>query len=95
MAEPFRIIGDDETQTQTSPPPTDKFSQIGIQTLMLGLSALSQRMVVGLSKLFTLLTVGSAFWLWMSLPHPDVYQLIAMGGYAVFVLAANIIVRRA
>ena len=95
MAEPFRIIGDDEPQTPTSPPP-DKLNQIGIEALMLGLSALSQRMVVGLSKLFTLITVASAFALWWAvMPNPTVLQLIGLGMFGLFVLAVNVIVRRA
>jgi len=97
MAEPFRVISDEPaTQTPTDSPPADKFSQIGIQTLMLGLSALSQRMVVAVSRLFTLLTVASAFILWWAvMPNPTVLQLIGLGMFGIFVLAVNVIVRRA
>ena len=92
MAEPFRVISDDDPpQTPTNP---DPLQHLGVQALMLGLKALSQRTLDALSRLFTLLTVGSAFWLWMTMPHPDAYQLAAMGGYAAFVLAINLIVRR-
>lgn len=93
MAEPFRVISDDEIPPQT-PISADPLQKIGFDALMLGLKALSQRTLDALSRLFTLLTVGSAFWLWMTMPHPDVYQLIALGGYALFVLAVNVIVRR-
>jgi hypothetical protein len=63
--------------------------------MLLALTALSQRTVVALSRLFTLATVASAFWLWLLiLPHPDTLQLAGLGMYALFVLAANIIVAK-
>lgn len=65
------------------------------EMLLLGIKALSQRTVVALGNLFTLLTAFSAFWLWYSaLPAPDAYQLISLAFYGVFVLALNWIVRR-
>jgi hypothetical protein len=94
MAEPFRVIGDDDLPPQTPTSP-DPLQRIGFEALMLGLKALSQRTLDALSRLFTLLTVASAFWLWMTMPHPDVFQLVSLGGYAAFVLAVNVIVRRA
>jgi hypothetical protein len=90
MAEPFRVITDDETEPKPS-----RVESVGINALMIGLGALSQRAVIGLSKLFTLLTVASAFMLWWSvLPNPSILQLVGLGLYAVFVLAANIIARK-
>lgn len=88
MAEPFRVIATEET-----PPSNEPVNELGIQALMLGLGALSQRTVVGLSKLFTLATVGSVFWLFMVHPEPNTMQLVEMGLYAAFVLVANFIVR--
>jgi len=93
MAEQFRIVSEDD------PPPTptkaDPLSQIGIQTLMLGLSALSQRTLAALSRLFALITVVSAFVLWWAvMPNPTVLQLVGLGMFGVFVLAINVIVRR-
>ena len=93
MAEPFRIIGPDEPSKPEEK--TSLFADVGVQALMMGLGALSQRTIVALSRLFTLLTVGSAFWLWLSIPDPNTYQLIELAMYATFVLAANFIVRRA
>lgn len=61
--------------------------------IFLALKALSQRALIALESLFTLITVGSAFWLWMSIPEPNVHQLVGLGMYAAFVLAANVIVR--
>ena len=62
--------------------------------LILGLKALSQRALIAVDNLFTLITVCLVFWLWKSIPQPDTYQLISLGVFAVFVLAANVIVRR-
>jgi len=66
----------------------------GMHMLYLGLKALSQRALIALSATFTLLTVASAFWLFLSIHDPNVMQLIEMGLYSAFVLAANLIVRR-
>ncbi len=62
--------------------------------LALALKALSQRAVVALESCFTLITVTLAFWLWMSIPEPTTHQLVSMGIFAAFVLAANVIVRK-
>lgn len=66
----------------------------GFELLRVGLKALSQRTLIALSALFTLLTVGSAFWLFMSIHEPNTMQLIQIGMYAAFVLAINLIVKR-
>jgi len=92
MGEPFRIISDDEK----TPSKTDHaLEAAGIQTLMLGLGALSQRTVVALSRIFVLLATASAFVLWWSvLPNPSILQLTGLGMYGVFVLAASVIARK-
>jgi hypothetical protein len=61
----------------------------------LSLAALSKRAVVALADLFCLLTVGSAWYLWHSIPDPNTYQLIELAMYAVFVTGVNVIIRRA
>lgn len=62
--------------------------------LLLGLKALSQRTLTALADLFTLITVALVFWLWAATPHPDQYQIVSLSIFALFVLAANWIVRR-
>lgn len=90
MAEPFRVITDEEIET-----PPSRQEAIGIEALRLGLGALAQRTIVALSRLFTLLTVASAFALWWNvLPSPSVLQLTGLGMYGLFILAANFLVRR-
>ena len=93
MGKPFQIISEEEAK---KPPRTDQvLESAGMQALMLGLGALSKRAVVALQSMFVLLATGSAFALWWSvLPSPTVLQLTGLGMYALFVLAASVIVRR-
>ena len=62
--------------------------------LALGLKALSQRAIAATSDVFTLLSVASGFWLWNSIPNPSPTQIISLSLYGIFILTANIIVRR-
>lgn len=95
MAAPkFEVV--EETDPR-SPPQAGEVRQAGeraTSVILFALKALSQRALIALESLFTLITVGSAFWLWMSIPEPNVHQLVGLGMYAAFVLAANVIVRR-
>lgn len=84
----FEVVGGTETE---QPAPDNGAA---VRMLTLALAALSQRALVAIADLFTLLTVGSAFWLWSSIPAPNDRQIIALSIYALFVLAANWIVRR-
>lgn len=65
----------------------------GVAMLKLALAPLSERGAAFISGLFTLVTIGSAFWLYMSIHEPNVYQLVEIAMYSVFVLSANWIVR--
>ena len=85
----FEIIDQED-----EPAPRPKAEAAGTAMLLLGLKALSQRALAAVADLFTLATVGSAFWLWLSIHEPNAYQLVSEAMYAVFVLAANWIVRR-
>lgn len=93
MAEPerkFQIVEDPPSQEASA----GRLSDLGAQALYLGLQTLGKRTLVAIDNLFCLLTVFSVFWLALSISHPDAYQLTEMGGYALFVLAANVIARR-
>ena len=91
MAELFTL---EKEEVEAPAPASSSAESAGMHMLYLGLKALSQRALVALSATFTLLTVASAFWLFLSIHDPNVMQLIEMGMYGVFVLAANLIVRR-
>jgi len=62
--------------------------------IALGLKVLSQRAIAAVKDVFTLLSVASGFWLWNSIPNPEMNQIISLSLYALFILAANVIVRR-
>lgn len=61
------------------------------QALMLGLKTLSQRAAGAVAEL---MSVGSAFVLWYLHPEPNVYQIVSLSIYAVFVLACVWLVRK-
>lgn len=56
---------------------------------------LSKKALVAISNCFTALSLGTAFWLWLSvLPDPSQNQLAGLAGYAVFVLLLEYVRRR-
>jgi hypothetical protein len=85
----FEVVGgiDAEPKPQADP------NGVAVRLIQMALVALSQRALVAVADMFTLITVASAFWLWASIPTPNDRQIIALSIYALFVLAANWIVR--
>ena len=70
-------------------------SELPLKLLLTALTALGQRFVVALSRLFSIITIGSAFWLWLiCLPSPTIPQLVGLGLYAMFILAMHVVVKR-
>ncbi len=99
----LRQVGDDEVidePPQIAPPNgSDTVAQAltnaGLAMMVTGLKALSQRALVGLSACFTLLSVASAFWLWLTfLPEPNPSKLVGLALYGVFLLVIEWIRRR-
>ena len=76
------------------PPEDSKAVAAAASAIGLALKALSQRAIAATRDVFTLLSVGSGFWLWFNIPDPKPTQIIALSLYALFVLSANVIVRR-
>jgi hypothetical protein len=90
----FQVVRD-ETETDTpQPAPAPVASGVHIAMLTIALKALSQRALVAATDLFTLITVGLGFYLWMVTPDPNDKQIISLSIYALFTLAANYLVRR-
>lgn len=58
--------------------------------LMIALKGLSQRAVASVA---TVASVAAVFWLFLSIPSPNSYQLVELGMFSVFVLACNWIIR--
>lgn len=75
-------------------PKEDKIERAASMAVMLALKALSQRALASAKVWFTLGSLGSAWWLWQAIPDPNPTQIVSLSIYAVFVLAASLIVRR-
>lgn len=94
----LKQVGPDrEVNLAPSTPPKDKpgLDEAATAMLLLGLKTLSQRFIVALSNLFTLLTCVSAFILWQNvLPNPTGLQLTGLGLYGVFILLLHIVRRK-
>jgi hypothetical protein len=84
--EPARVMGTDWGRCWL---PAGRHPLIQVRRALRG-----QRALVALAACFTLLTVGSAFWLWYLTPEPTDRQIVSLTIYACFVLAINVIVRR-
>lgn len=97
MAEMFKLepVPEETDHAEASGEGGQAKSDAGMAMLMLGLKALSQRALISLASLFSLLTAASAFWLWFLTPKPDTYQIVSLSIYSVFILALNWLVRRA
>ena len=76
------------------PPEDSKAVAAAASAIGLALKALSQRAIAATRDVFTLLSVGSGFWLWFNIPDPKPTQILALSLYALFILSANVIVRR-
>lgn len=89
---PFERVDDPEPAPVA--PQQSILNPVAIQMMSMALTALSQRALIALSSCFTLLTVGSCFWLWYLTPEPTDRQIVSLTIYGAFVLAINLIVRR-
>lgn len=74
------------------PTPTPEQNAVAIQMIRIALSAIWQQFVVAVAHLFTLASCASVFVLALTIPDPNTRQLVMLGGYALFVLAANFLV---
>lgn len=97
MSAKFQLVEDPVEISAPAPSSAPKTSAIdwgALQLLGVALTALSQRAMVALASCFSLLTVASAFYLWVSIPQPNQQQLISLSIYAVFILIVNWLVRK-
>lgn len=84
----FEVVGGTEAD---KPAPVD--NGVAIAMLTIGLKALSQRALTAAADLFTLTTCAGAWYLWYLTPSPTYPQIVSLSIFALFVLAANWIVR--
>ncbi len=94
--EVVEVIPDDVNDAFSMKPAAarPKVEEAAENMLMLALRSLGQRALTAISDLFALVTVFSTWWIWTSIPDPNVHQLFSLGTYAAFVLAVNVIVRK-
>lgn len=91
----YRVVSEETVQAPPAPIPDIQQNQVAARVLMVALHALGQRTVVAISNLFTAALVASVWFLWWSaLANPTPMQLTGLGGYALFVLAIEIVRRR-
>ena len=85
------LVEDEDAPTPEGP----VFAELVLDRL-LNIKNLSQRAAIAVADCFSLLTVGSVFWLALTIvPYqPTVFQLVGLGGYALFIGIVNIIVRK-
>lgn len=80
-------------QEQVQPQPSRATTAIdgtAIRMMQLALGALSQRAMVALASLFTLLTVGASFYIWLLIINePTQLQIVAASIFSAFVLLVN------
>ena len=90
----FEVVEDDPVPSNA--PEAAEAESKAVDFLLLLLKPLSQKTLIALGNCFSLLTVLSVFWLSLVIvPHdPTLYQLVGLGGYALFVVLVNLIVRR-
>lgn len=94
MAQPRRFEPVEVPDETPDPALARAANAAAVSALTLGLKTLSQRAIAATKDIFTLLSVGSVFWLWMSVADPVALQIVSHSIYAAVILAANIIVRR-
>jgi hypothetical protein len=89
MAKPAFEVVEDEPQV----PATESDPSKALDVL---LAIFSAKTAAALNGFYSLLTVLSVFWIsYVIIPNnPSVQQLVGLGGYAAFVIAVNLIVRR-
>lgn len=93
----FTLIGEQDVpdEAPTAPTNTAALTKLNTEMLMLALRALSNRAMTAVTNLFTIGLVVSAWMLWSRvLDNPTDRQLAALGGYAVFCIAVDVVRRR-
>lgn len=92
LSRQFSVVDDEEPKAPAAPASSN---DAATAMLALALRALSQRALIAVASLFTLLTCGTVFWLALAIiPHPDPMQLGALAMYCAFVIALNFLVRK-
>ena len=81
----FRVVGAEPDAPQQTP----QEHAVAIKMISIALSALWQQFVIAVTHCFTLASGASVFVLYFYTADPNIHQLVMLGGYSSFVLAAN------
>lgn len=90
----FEPVPDPPSAGEPTAPAKPASEQIALNMMVLALRSLSQRFVTALADLFGLFALLLGWHLWLQVPQPDTHQLVWLGLYAIFALAASWMVRR-
>lgn len=88
MKPKFDLVNDQADDEEAE----DQRAPLAVSGLMLALQALSKRFVLALEALFTLFTVGLAWYLWSVIPDPNTNQIVSLGIFAAFLIVINFMV---
>ena len=87
----FRVVG---TEPDTPPQASSQQYAQAINLIQIGLSTIWQQFVIAVAHAFTLFSAATVFVLCLWTPDPNTHQLVMLGGYSLFILAANYLVIR-
>ena len=92
----LRTVDDDELPTfGPDPEPSPRGAKLASDAIFLALGALTKRAMVALASLADMAMIGSAFVLWvLIIANPTILQLVGVGAYGTFILAALMMRRR-
>jgi hypothetical protein len=83
---------DVEREDNVVPHPKAATPSIAAEALTIALRALSQRALIALASLFSILLAASVFALyWKVLPNPSVESLTGLGLYSVFIIGLHVV----
>ena len=94
---PDEVEVDEPVQAEASPPSafTEAQRRAAGLALQMALRTLSQKTLVALSSLYSLLLAGAVFWVfWRILADPSVLQLVGAGMFGLFALAIHLVRKR-
>ena len=80
---------------EPAPSEESKSAAFAASAIALGLKVLSQRALVALASLYSILVLGSAWYLFLvTLPNPSTFQLVGLALYGGLVIAVHLIMNR-
>jgi hypothetical protein len=88
------VLVSDQPAPEPAAPPAPQ-NQLAARLIGIALTTLTQKTVVAIASLFSLVLAGSVWWLAMAVATtPTTPQLITLGLYAAFVLALHWVRRK-